>query len=174
MCSTVISLGLDISKIVRLTKTGDLTTHTFVAIAKTIIIMQNLRKPLSVLFHKTIGKIEMCFLTVAALLVLLDKGQVLVDVISGADYEGHPLVERFGLYVQYPLSAGGGEASRLLDEESDGVALVQQAQLWGEKLKENTVKVFFCWTFLLDSLLFYCTFRSCLYQKFDSVYAYKE
>lgn len=65
----------------------------------------------------------------AASLVLLDKGQVLIDVVRGADNEGHPLVERFGLNVQDPLRARGGEASRLLDEESDGVALVQQPQL---------------------------------------------
>lgn len=65
-------------------------------------------------------------------MVLLDKGQILVDVIGGADHEGDPLVKRFRLNIQYPLSAGGGDASRLLDEESDGVALVQQPQLWGE------------------------------------------
>lgn len=65
-------------------------------------------------------------------MVLLDKGQILVDVIGGADHEGDPLVKRFWLNIQYPLSAGGGDASRLLDEESDGVALVQQPQLWGE------------------------------------------
>ncbi|KAA8592499.1 hypothetical protein FQN60_017954 [Etheostoma spectabile] len=49
--------------------------------------------------------------------------QVLVDVVRGAGHEGNPLVERFRLNVQYPLRAGGGEASRLLNEESDGVAL---------------------------------------------------
>lgn len=69
----------------------------------------------------------------AASLVLLDKGQVLVDVVCGADHEGHPLVQRLRLDVQDPLGAGGGQASRLLDEEGDGVALVQQAQLWREQ-----------------------------------------
>lgn len=67
-----------------------------------------------------------------ALWELLDKRQVLIDVIGGADHEGHPLVERFRLNIQNPLGAGGGEASGLLDEEGDGVALVQQPQLWGE------------------------------------------
>lgn len=62
-------------------------------------------------------------------LVLLDKGQELVDIIRGADHEGHPLMEPFGLDVQHSLSAGGGEAPRLLDDEGDGVALVQQPQL---------------------------------------------
>lgn len=66
---------------------------------------------------------------------LLDKRQVLVDVVRGADHEGNPLVQRFRLDVQYPTSAGGGEATCLLDEEGDGVALVQQPQLGGEKLK---------------------------------------
>lgn len=47
-------------------------------------------------------------------------------------------MERFRLDVQYPLSAGGGEASRLLDEESDGVALVQQPQLRWEDSEQNT------------------------------------
>lgn len=63
------------------------------------------------------------------LLILLNEGQVLVDVIRGADHEGNPLVERLRLNVQHPLGAGGGEASGLLDEESDGVTLVQQTQL---------------------------------------------
>lgn len=60
----------------------------------------------------------------AASLVLLDKGQVLVDVVRGADHEGHPLVQRLWLDVQDPLGAGGGQASRLLDDESDGIAFV--------------------------------------------------
>lgn len=81
-------------------------------------------------------------LATAALLVLLDKGQVLVDVIRGADHEGNPLVERFRLNLQYPLSAGGGEASRLLDEESDGVALVEQPQLYGKDLKKKALLCF--------------------------------
>lgn len=71
-------------------------------------------------------------------LELLDEGQVLVDVVGGADHEGHPLVERLGLDVQYPLGASGGQASRLLDEEGDGVALVQQPQLWAESFKGKT------------------------------------
>lgn len=69
----------------------------------------------------------------AASLVLLDKGQVLVDVVRGADHEGHPLVQRLRLDVQDPLGAGGGQASRLLYEEGNGVALVQQPQLWRER-----------------------------------------
>lgn len=78
-----------------------------------------------------------------ASLVLLDKGQVLVDVVGGADHEGNPLVERFGLDVQDPLRAGGGQAPRLLDEEGDGVALVQQPQLLerrGENIQTPAVK----------------------------------
>lgn len=71
-------------------------------------------------------------------LVLLDKGQVLVDVVRGADHKGHPLVEPLRLDVQHPLSAGGGEAPGLLNDEGDGVALVQQPQLWGENLKNHT------------------------------------
>lgn len=43
-------------------------------------------------------------------------------------------MERFGLHVQYPLGAGGGEAPSLLDEEGDGVALIQQPQLLGERV----------------------------------------
>lgn len=65
-------------------------------------------------------------------LVLLDEGQVLIDVIRGANHKGHALVEPLRLDVQHPLSAGGGEAPRLLDDEGYGVALVQQPQLWGE------------------------------------------
>lgn len=84
---------------------------------------------------------------VAGLLVLLDKGQVLVDVIGGADHEGHTLVKRFRLNVHYPLSASGGKASRLLDEESDGVAFIQQPQLWGEDLKKNTMFFSCCFLF---------------------------
>lgn len=61
--------------------------------------------------------------------MLLDKSQVLLDVFRGADHEGHPLVQGLWLDVQYPLGAGGCHASRLLDEEGDGVALVQQPQL---------------------------------------------
>lgn len=45
-------------------------------------------------------------------------------------------MERFGLNVQYPLSAGGGEAAGLLDDEGDGVALVKQPQLRGEVKKK--------------------------------------
>jgi len=67
------------------------------------------------------------------LLVLLDEGQVLVDVLGGSDHEGHPLVEGLGLDVQHPLGARGGHAPRLLNEEGDGVALVQQPQLLGKK-----------------------------------------
>lgn len=44
-------------------------------------------------------------------------------------------MERFGLDVQDPLRASGGQASRLLDEEGDGVALVQQPQLWREEVR---------------------------------------
>ena len=73
-------------------------------------------------------------------LVLLDKGQVLVDVVRGADHKGHPLVEALRLDVQHPVSAGGGEAPRLLDDEGDGVALVQQPQLGGE-FKESHVSI---------------------------------
>lgn len=69
----------------------------------------------------------------AASLVLLDKGQVLVDIVCGADHEGHPLVQRLRLDVQDPLGACGGQASRLLDEEGNGVALIQQPQLWREQ-----------------------------------------
>lgn len=65
--------------------------------------------------------------------MLLDEAQVLVDVVGGADHEGHPLVQGLWLDVQYPLGARGGHASRLLDEEGDGVALVQQPQLWGRE-----------------------------------------
>lgn len=72
------------------------------------------------------------------LLVLLDKRQVLVDVVRGAHHEGHPLVEGLGLHVQYPLGAGGGHAPGLLDEEGDGVALIHQPQLRGEFKGENT------------------------------------
>lgn len=61
--------------------------------------------------------------------MLLHEGQELVDVIRGADHEGHPLVEPLRLDVQHPLGAGGGEAPRLLHDEGDGVALVQQPQL---------------------------------------------
>lgn len=74
----------------------------------------------------------------AALWELLDEGQVLVDVIRWADDKGHPLVERFRLNVQYPLSARGGEAAGLLDDEGDGVALVKQPQLQGEEEKKDT------------------------------------
>lgn len=62
-------------------------------------------------------------------LVLLDKGQELVDVVRGAHHEGHPLMEPLGLDVQDPLRAGGGDAPRLLHDEGYGVALVQQPQL---------------------------------------------
>lgn len=61
--------------------------------------------------------------------MLPDEGQVLVDVVGRADHEGHPLVEALGLDVQHPLGAGGGHAPRLLHQEGDGVALVQQTQL---------------------------------------------
>lgn len=66
-------------------------------------------------------------------LVLLDKSQIFIDVIRGADHKRHPLMERFWLDVQYPLSARGGQASCLLNDESDGVALIQQPQLWWEE-----------------------------------------
>lgn len=62
-------------------------------------------------------------------LVLLDEGQVLVDIVGRAHHEGHPLVEPLRLDVQHPLGAGRGEAPRLLDDEGDWVALVQQPQL---------------------------------------------
>lgn len=61
--------------------------------------------------------------------VFLNKRQVLVDVIRGAHHEGHPLMEGIRLNVQYPLGAGGGDSSSLLDEEGDGIALIQQPQL---------------------------------------------
>lgn len=48
-------------------------------------------------------------------------------------------MERFRLNVQYPLSARGGEATGLLDDEGDGVALVKQPQLQGEEEKEDTL-----------------------------------
>lgn len=73
------------------------------------------------------------FFSLAASLVLFDKGQVLVDVVDRTDHEGNPLVQRLRLDVQDPLRAGGGQASGLLDEEGDGVALVQQPQLWREQ-----------------------------------------
>lgn len=47
-------------------------------------------------------------------------------------------MERFRLNVQYPLSARGGEAAGLLDDEGDGVALVKQPQLQGEEEKKDT------------------------------------
>lgn len=46
-------------------------------------------------------------------------------------------MERFRLNVQYPLSARGGEATGLLDDEGDGVALVKQPQLQGEEKKDT-------------------------------------
>lgn len=48
-------------------------------------------------------------------------------------------MERFRLNVQYPLSARGGEAAGLLDDEGDGVALVKQPQLQGEEEKKDTL-----------------------------------
>lgn len=68
---------------------------------------------------------------------LLDKGQVLVDVVWRAHHEGDPLVEGFGLDVQDPLGPGGGEAPGLLDQEGDGVALVEQAQLQRQEVQED-------------------------------------
>lgn len=48
-------------------------------------------------------------------------------------------MERFRLNVQYPPSARGGEATGLLDDEGDGVALVKQPQLQGEEGKKDTL-----------------------------------
>ena len=59
----------------------------------------------------------------------LDKGQVLCDIVGGADHERHPLVQGLWLDVQDPLGAGGGLAPGLLDQERDWVALVQEPQL---------------------------------------------
>lgn len=44
------------------------------------------------------------------------------------------------LDVQDPLGPGGGEAPRLLDQEGDGVALVQESQL--QKNITNPMKDF--------------------------------
>ena len=71
--------------------------------------------------------------------MLLDEVQVVVDVIGGAHHEGRPLVERLWLDVHYPHGARGGDASRLLNEEGDGVALIQQPQLRGETFSEKSV-----------------------------------
>lgn len=46
-------------------------------------------------------------------------------------------MERFRLNVQYSLRARGGEATGLLDDEGDGVALVKQPQLQGEVKKRT-------------------------------------
>lgn len=63
------------------------------------------------------------------LAVLVDKRQILVDVLRRAHHEGHPLVEGPRPHIQDPLGAGGGRAPCLLHQERHRVALVQQPQL---------------------------------------------
>lgn len=46
-------------------------------------------------------------------------------------------MEGFGLDVQDPLGPGGGEAPGLLDQEGDGVALVEQAQLQRQEVQDD-------------------------------------
>lgn len=61
--------------------------------------------------------------------MLLDEGQVLLHVFRGAHDEGHALVDGLRLHVQNALRPGRCHAARLLDDERDGVTLVQQPQL---------------------------------------------
>ena len=64
-----------------------------------------------------------------SLRILLDKGNVLVDVIGWAHYKWYALVDGLGLDVQDPLGPRGGKSPGLLDKEGNRVALVQQPQL---------------------------------------------
>lgn len=68
-------------------------------------------------------------------------------------------MEPFGLDVQDPLRAGGGDAPRLLDDEGYGVALVQQPQLRGENPKNrfNQESVAFSGEDFSVPTLFCCT-----------------
>lgn len=79
------------------------------------------------------GCCRSCCHCISLLLVLLDAGQELIHVIRGAHDEGHPLVDRLGLDVQYPLVARGGLTPGLLYDEGNGVALIQQPQLSGRE-----------------------------------------
>src|SRR5690348_14127096 len=51
------------------------------------------------------------------------------DVHRAADDEGHALVDRLGLDIQDALRSGTGAAAGALDDEREGRALVQEAQL---------------------------------------------
>ena len=74
-----------------------------------------------------------------SLVVLLEHGEVLVDVVRGTQNHGDPLVDVVGLDVQHIHAAGGGEASSLLHDERHGVALIQQPQLKGEEMEDSNM-----------------------------------
>ena len=71
--------------------------------------------------------------------VLLEHGEVLVDVVRGTQNHRDPLVDVVGLDVQHTHAARGSEASSLLHDECHGVALIQQPQLQWEDMEGQIV-----------------------------------
>lgn len=73
--------------------------------------------------------------------MLLADGDVLLHVVGGTQGHWRPLVDARRLDVQDVLVARGGHATRLLNDVSHGVALVQQPQLQGEGRESVSVSM---------------------------------